>query len=308
VNHEEDDARLQARAAEWPEDLWGLPDVARLAELSRREGLDFATALLYDRLLRVPANAAFLGAAQAAQGAEHISADLLGIVPGAFHRDHAHTGADGARVLAIAKRVGCEAAVIPLANFGTLEENAGCILDWLGGQRGRRIALLSLSKGGADVKQALAHATAADAFADVAAWISWSGMVQGTPLVAQLQRRPRWWIIRLILWWKRAPVRALLELRRGADSALEGWPRLPAHMRAVHVYGVPLRRHLTHRWAGRGYKRLSALGPNDGGGVLLGDLAGLPGIVCPIWGADHYLTPKREIESLLRGIVAAAVA
>jgi hypothetical protein len=132
-------------------------------------------------------------------------------------------------------------------------------------------------------------------------------MVQGTPLIAQLQRPPRWWIIRLLLWWKRAPVQALLELRRGPGTPLATWPQLPTHLRAVHVYGIPLRHHLTHRWAPRGYKRLSPLGPNDGGGILLGDLANLPGIVCPIWGADHYLEPDWDIEPLLRGIVARAL-
>ena len=44
----------------------------------------------------------------------------------------------------------------------------------------------------------------------------------------------------------------------------------PAHVRVVHVCGFPLQRHLTHPWAARGYSRLSPLGPNDGGGILLG--------------------------------------
>jgi hypothetical protein len=57
----------------------------------------------------------------------------------------------------------------------------------------------------------------------------------------------------------------------------------------------------------RAYDRLAALGPNDGGGVLLGALSSVPGIVCPIWGADHYMQPSWNVTPLLRDIVIAAL-
>ena len=61
MKHSEEDQRLLARAAAWSEDDERLPDAERLAAVARSEGLEFATALLYGRLLRVPKNAAFLG-------------------------------------------------------------------------------------------------------------------------------------------------------------------------------------------------------------------------------------------------------
>jgi hypothetical protein len=297
-----EDKDLLARVAAWagPEE--------ELAEVVRGEGLDFATALLYDRVLRRPVNAGFLRAAQAASEPELISADLIGIVPGAFHREHRNTGADGVRILAIARELGCKAEVIPLASLGTLDENAGAILDWLIRHRDQRIALVSLSKGGADVKRALARPDAAEAFAAVRAWVNFSGIVQGTPLIEWLRRRPlRWWGVRLWLWWRGHRARALEELRHGSGTALAEWPAFPAHLRVVHVCGFPLRRHLAHPWAARAYARLAALGPNDGGGILLSDVVRWPGIVCPIWGADHYLAPRWEILPLLTGIVATAL-
>jgi hypothetical protein len=183
------------------------------------------------------------------------------------------------------------------------------ILDWLGTRRDRRITLVSLSKGAADVKRALALSSSSSAFANVSAWVSFSGMAQGTPLIEWLHRRPlRWWGVRVWLWWYGHDARALDELRRGANSALTAWPTLPAHLRIVHICGFPLRRHLAHAWAPRGYERLAALGPNDGGGILLADCATWPGIVCPIWGADHYLNPDWDAQPLLTGIMADALA
>ncbi len=295
----DEDARLLARAAAWT------GQEGDLVELARGEGLDFATALLHDRILRVPANAAFLHSAHEMRRPENFCADLIGIVPGAFHREPWNTGAAGARVLAIACELGCVAEVIPTGSFGTLNENARVILDWLAAHRGKNVALISLSKGGTEVKRALSLPEAASAFATTFAWVSFSGIVHGTPLIDWLRRHPlRWWSVRMWLWWHGHSARALDDLRYDATLA---WPALPAHLRSVRVCGFPIRRHLAHPWATRGYRRLAPLGPNDGGGILLGDCPKLPGIVCPIWGADHYLMPPWDVLPLLTGIVAAAL-
>lgn len=297
---DEEDARLLGRASAWAE------PVHDFAALSHAEGLDFATAVLHERILDVPENAAFLRAARDAGRAPAINADLIGVVPGAFHREHRNTGADGARVLAIARESGCEAELIPVGSFATLSDSTQTILHWLEAHRGRRIALVSLSKGGGDVKHAL---QTPDAFGNVAAWVSLSGIVQGTPLVAWLRKRPlRWWSVRLLLWWRGHPGRTLDELRHGPDALLSAWPALPPHMRVVHMCAFPLRRHLAHPWAPRAYERLAPLGPNDGGGILLADALTLPGIVCPVWGADHYLAPRWDVLPLLKGIISVALA
>ena len=304
MNPLEDDARLLASAA-----AWGGPPLtnASVATVSRERGIAFATALLHEQLVRVPANAEFLRQARARL--PRLPTDiLLGIVPGAFHREHRNTGADGARVLAIARELGVAAEVIPTRSFGTLEENAEIIQRWLESRRDRRLALVSLSKGGADVKQALSLPGAKENFANVRAWISFSGTVRGTPLIAWLRRRPlRWWSVRLLLWWRGQPRETLDDLRHGPDTRLARWPVLPPHLRVVHVCGFPLQRHLAHPWAGRAYGRLAALGPNDGGGNLLADALDFPGVVCPVWGADHYLSPRWDALPLLTGIIAVAL-
>jgi hypothetical protein len=303
VTHE--DARLLEQAAAWDGPP---PSATNIGGIAQEHGLDFATALLHEHLRCLPAHEEYLRAAAAGEFPlpDGVS---VGIVPGAFHREHRHSGADGARVLAIARALGVPSEVIPTASFGTLAENAQTIRQWIADRRGSRIALVSLSKGGADVKHALSRAEWRDTFADVIAWVSLSGIVQGTPLIGWLQRRPlRWWAIKLALWWGGHARETLADLRHGAATPLARWCALPPHMRVVHVCGFPLQRHLAHPWAHRGYARLAPLGPNDGGGTLLADTLDYPGIVCPIWGADHYLSPPWDATPLLTAIVASALA
>jgi len=100
---------------------------------------------------------------------------------------------------------------------------------------------------------------------------------------------------------------AVGEMRRGNDGPLAHWPDLPRHLRIVHICATPLARHLRHRWAPRGYERIAPLGPNDGGGILLGDLPRCPGIICPVWGTDHYFQPDWDSTPLLRAIAGAAL-
>ncbi|CAN5618415.1 hypothetical protein BH09VER1_BH09VER1_22590 [soil metagenome] len=295
----EAEARLRKRAAAWI----GSED---FREVARTEGLDFATAVLYEDVMREPENARFCQSVCGQTTEGELSVDLIGVVPGAFYRTHRKTGADGARVLSIASQLGCEAELIPVESFGRLEDNAAVILKWIESHPGRRIALISLSKGSADVKCALGIAPGA--LANVTSWVSFSGMVQGTPLVEWLRVRVlRWWAVRFLLWGGGHDGAALEQMSHGRQTQLDSWPAWPAHLRAVHVYGFPLREHLHHRWAPRGYRRLAPLGPNDGGGILLEDVLRLPGIVCPIWGADHYLDPSWGATGLLQNIVARAL-
>jgi hypothetical protein len=281
---------------------------SELARIAGTRGLDFATAVFHEAALRAEESAALFARIESADVKAMVKPDLIAVVPGAFHREHPNSGADGARVLTIAREIGCKAAVIPLPGFGRLEDNARLIIKWLSERREQRITIVSLSKGACDLKRALALPDAASVFERVQLWVSFSGIVQGTPLIAWLRARPlRWLGVQLLLWLRRHPRGTLNDLRHEPESFLATWPALPPHLRIVHICGVPLRHHLQHPWAGRAYDRLAGLGPNDGGGVLLGALSNVPGTVCPVWGADHYLQPSWNVTALLRDIVIAAL-
>ncbi len=282
--------------------------VERLTAITAEYGIERATAMLYDRACCAPHIAAFKKVVAATIEPSTFLADIIGIVPGAFHGQHKHTGADGIRIAGMIEGLAPKIEVIPVRSFGSLEENAAIIIDWLMARRGSHIVLTSLSKGGADMKRALASSKAAEAFASVSAWISFSGIVQGTPLITWLRSRPlrsAAFGILLRLQGNRSAV--LDELARSPEGPLSLWPKLPTRLKLVHVNACPLERHLRHRWAPRGYARLAPLGPNDAGGILLGDWSRLPGTVYPIWGADHYLQPSWEVNRLLRSIVIAAI-
>lgn len=303
------EAELLGSASQWRQQhpLWN-PTLDDIRKLSQSRGLHFATAALYHRLLEIPINAAFANEVQNAWEPKVSPVEMIGVVPGAFYRQHRHTGADGKRILEIAASLGLRAETIPVRSFGSLADNAEVIAGWLEVRKHHRMLLVSLSKGSSDVKRALMRPDAADCFSNVAAWVSFSGIVQGTPLIGWLKSHSlRHFGVRLLLRLQGHRPSTLAELQWGDNSPLTPWPKLPEGMRLVHVYGFPLQHQLRHPWAPRAYRRIQALGPNDGGGVLLGDLVGLPGIVFPVWGADHYLCPDWDITPLLKNLVLASL-
>lgn len=288
-----------------------LADCSRFAiqKLAQREGTEFATALLFDRVLRHTPNRDFFERMQCPPEVHTGELPLIGLAPGAFYREHNNTGADGAEVTKILESIGCRVERLPVASFGSLASNAKTISDWLAQHHNERVALFSLSKGSADVKAALALDGADERFKNVKTWVSVSGLPQGTPLVGWLRRQIlRRLGVRLLLWSRGQRYSVVEELRDEPDGPLTSWPTLPPHLRICHVLSFPLRRHLAHAWAPRAYNRIKPLGPNDGGGFLLADVAALPGVVIPVWGADHYLQPAWDVASLLRAVFTEALA
>ena len=302
------DKELLARAATFRE-CPHLSDCSQsnISELSRKHGIEFATAVLYDRVLQHPIHSRFFDKVRRAVASPLHSPPLVGIVPGAFYREHKGTGADGARLARILESIGCRVERVPVESFGPLKTNAALVAKWLSDRKGEPVALMTLSKGAADVKTCLGLPGAAETFSNVVAWISLSGLPEGTPLVAWLRQQPlRKLGVRLLLRIRGQRYSVVEELRQDRDAPLKGWPASPVPI--THVVAFPLRRHLAHRWAPRGYERVAPLGPNDGGGFLLSDAANLPGVVFPVWGADHYLQPAWDATSLLSRVLAEVIA
>jgi hypothetical protein len=293
--------------------------VARAAAIIESGGaaaprnIDLATAIAFLRVSLGEQNAAFarkVGVmAVVAKAIGPRPRDVVvGIVPGAFYLEHANTGADGARILRILEGLGIEASVIPVQSFGSLADNAGIILHWLRERSSKPVVLISLSKGASDLKFALQQLGPDHGDIRIEAWISLSGISTGTPLVRWLRRRPwRWAGVWLLLQLRGQRIAVLRELDRGPGTPLSAWPPTPPHMQIVHVHGFPLERHLAHPWARRAWRRLAPLGPNDGGGVLLSDVAQWPGVVVPLWGIDHYMQPHHDITARLSQVFQAVL-
>jgi hypothetical protein len=191
-----------------------------------------------------------------------------------------------------------------LPNLAPLRQNARQICGWLRRCSAERVILVSLSKGSADVKAALAEPDAGSAFAQVVAWVNVSGALDGSPLVDWFlagSLRSHW--TRFLLWIRRHDAAAIRELAHRPGIPV----MLPAHMRLIHVVGFPERKNLSSAFALRCHRRLEDLGPNDGAGLLLADALSWPGVVYPVWGADHYLRGRSAVARQVLSYIAETI-
>jgi hypothetical protein len=302
---EEADRDLLERVEEWagPANLAAL-DERFLCELAASEGVDFATALLYHRIVTSPHHGRFIRHVERMQLSTQQDVDVtLAIAPGAFYREHPQTGADGRRVRAAAAALGCRAHFIPTQSVGSAAANGRIICDWLLACAEERIVICSLSKGGADVKMALAEPGAAEAFRNVVAWLNVGGIMRGSPIAAWLLRRP--WIAlayRLLFWLRGQDFRIIVDLDRGAGCPLDCDVVPPAHVCVIHVVGFPLRRDIRSARTRRWHRRLASFGPNDGA-TLLADACCAGGLIFPVWGADHYFDARWNQESIVAALL-----
>ncbi len=297
------DEILRDRVSRWPADpSWRGLTVERLRNIAEAEGIDFATALLYDRLVWSAEHGPFIRGLDALPPRRLDG--TIALVPGACYVEYPQTGADGRRLRDVARRLGCRVEIVPVKSFGSLSENARIIYDWLADHRGGPFILVSLSKGSADVRTALGLPGAEEAFRKVSAWVSLCGIVRGTSLAGWfLARRFRRLMVRLLCWYRGYDFAVFRELDRREDGPLASDWRIPESLPVIHVIGFPLRQHLASRAARRGHRRLASLGPNDGGGILLGDVGRLPGLIYPVWGVDHYMQPAWDVQPLIGKIL-----
>jgi hypothetical protein len=291
--------------------LWRLGDAqaqSNAGQLMRKaaslQALDEATRALYVRVREAPRNRCLAAALE--QGPMPSTVPAHGarilLVPGILYRDYPETGADGARLRAIAASIGIPFETIPAEGTAGLDAAASLIIDRL--ERlpvDEQVLLFSLSKGSAEVRHALIQGDGDAAFRRVRAWVSVSGLPFGTPSFEGVLRRP---LSRVLFaawfWWRRwklEPVRELLAYQPQAPFVL------PPHLTFIQIAAFPLHSHLRDRRSRRLQQRLAALGPNDGFAVL-NDLAALPGSLYPVWGADHYLEGAPDLSGRIERLVA----
>jgi hypothetical protein len=180
---------------------------------------------------------------------------------------------------------------------GRLEENSRILRDFLQSRPGRQACILSLSKGGADLKWALRDdPSCLDA---ISLWMNIGGTLSGTPLIEWVQKRA-WldWINRANFFFRGRSYAFFTELLRGSGCPLDFQLELPSRLHAMHVVAVALPRHARTRYARISHRAFAPWGPNDGV-LLLEDLLTLPGTLLPIWGTDHYFGPRWDVHALL---------
>jgi hypothetical protein len=282
-------------------------DPETLCQISRTRGIDFATALLYDTIRKSPEHGPFIARMEELlhdQLANRCDLDAaLAVAPGAFYREHPETGADGKALCRMAAAMGCRTKLIPTESVGSAMVNGRVMCDWLLRESKEKTILCSLSKGGADVKMALAEPDAAAAFRNVVAWLNVGGITAGSPMATWLvERRLLALVYQAIFWWRGQEFAFVRELVRRPGSTLDFKVCVPPHIKVIHVLGFPLEDHVRRRPSGRWHRRLSCYGPNDGATVLA-DHWNLPGLIFPLWGEDHYLNTQQSPERLFKALL-----
>jgi hypothetical protein len=294
--------RLLARAASaYPDLCYEGCSHARLSEISRRDGVDLATAVFYDRIRRAPRNQPLVRALEspAFDRATDFARGRLLIVPALFYRERPETGGDGAIVATVAREAGLDVELVPVGSGATAAENARLVGELLPARTVEPTVVVSLSKGAADLRLALGGMPVPRG---LRAWVSVSGLLRPTPAIDRLLAR----------WWTRLALAALLRHQRGSaglprefasgrGSPLEEPVTAPSGLPVINLIGSPLSHHLGTPFGRRRHRQMSRLGPNDGL-TLLRDAILEPGTVYPVWGADHYFRLP-AIATLLRRLV-----
>jgi len=227
----------------------------------------------------------------------------IAVVPGAFTKEYPSHDARGQRIIDAATALGVEAHAVPLPSFCSPSEGAGWLAKWLEQCPAEHVLLISLSKGSADVASFLSNPSYTHLQPRIAAWVSVSGLLCGTPICNTINRHPlRRLSVSALLRIRGYRYRDLRELRWHAEE-LPHWNKLSeVALPILHVQGFPRYQDLSSRLSRKSVHRLLAFGQSDGGGVLLRDTLRYPGWHLPVLGRDHYLT-NVPMQPFLRSIL-----
>lgn len=261
------------------------PTHQALVDLTAREGIDLATAVLYQWVRG--RHRAFLEAVDALEPAPGTRLSWPGTVllaPAAGWRERPEYGGDGGVLRDIAGDLGLRTGFLELGSTAPLARNGRVLRAALAQHEPRSVILITVSKAAAELKVALQepgpHREA------LAAWVNIGGLPNGTPLLDADRRHVTTYLFaRLMMLLRRIEAGFLTDLSWRAPL-LAGPCDVPADIPVISVVGFPLQSHLSGTIGAR-HEHLSPLGPNDGYGLLLDAM--VPGHVYPVWGANHYL-------------------
>jgi hypothetical protein len=295
-----------------------LPTTADLAQWTRALSADTAALIFARQLARAEAREPLarqfrdaMARPAALPARLEDAATLFLFVPGWLYRSDTSTGADFAHLRAPLAARGARTELLATAENGAIEANAVLIAQRVRALHAQepdtQVVLVSASKGGPEVAQALTLLRDDPAAARVGAWVNVGGLLAGSALAETGLSWPIRWIVR----WM-----ALPESLFGPESAFDGLRSMtparsaqrarqqsvPPHVLVVSYVAVPLSGQVTPPLRD-GYARLRELGPNDGL-TLLADAVAPAGVVMAEFGADHYL---RAVDMEAKTIALAAV-
>jgi hypothetical protein len=215
---------------------------------------------------------------------------LVLLVPGWFYITHGNeTGADFKSQRQTFERMGVANQLVALDENGTVEHNARIVASVIrqASRMNCQILLVSASKSGAEVAQALGRELSHNESASVVGWVSIGGVVRGSPIADRVLKPDLCWFTELKFGLEGFDLEGAKSMR--TDRAGRAFEDLsfPAHVRIVSFLPTPLSGNITKR-GGFGYACMRVLGPNDGMALLADELipTGTPFLAV---GVDHFL-------------------
>lgn len=215
---------------------------------------------------------------------------LFLFVPGFHYHGSPTTGADLGKPRERLATLGLEVDFIEIDETGPVHANAQHIARRLRALKtgSPRVFLVSASKGGADVAEALGGILTPAETLHVEAWINIGGTLGGTRLAEMAGTWPVRPLTTVLGWLEGYRMAAIESLRPGVSRRRLRAQRIPSHIRVINHVAVPMSGDITRR-ARLGYRVLLRSGPNDGL-TLLADAVALGGCTIMAVGEDHYLT------------------
>jgi hypothetical protein len=220
---------------------------------------------------------------------------LVLMVPGWFYVAHGgETNADYRIQRSLFERWGIPHRLVPVDENGTVEDNARIVAAAIReATKTHRVFLVSASKSGAEVAQAIGRELKPSETEAVVGWLSIVGVARGTPYADRALARDVRWLVKLKLASERFDLAGLKSMRVSRERHAFNERAFPPHIRTIACIAVPLSGQITQR-ASLGYRVMRDFGPNDGLTLLTDEL--FPGAVPFLLpGIDHFLgSPEQQ--------------
>ncbi len=289
-----DEFALVLKARRLAVDFCGkVPATIELRELAKEHGNDLAAAVFNECVRQTEPHSSFIRNIDTM----NIDAPLnnkkrepiqLVLVPALGYKKYRFAGGDGGMVTEVASMLGMTTTLVQTSCRATIKENSRIVAETLDNLPHQGpIIIASISKAALEVRRLF------DVHPDlvrekrVVAWLSICGMPNGASVVERLRDYFNVPLFRLSAMLAGMPIELVRQMCRDHEMWHRGL-KIPNDILVINVVAIPLLWHMQRSGIIRRYHLIGDWGPNDGA-VLIGDSPALPGLIYPVWGADHYM-------------------
>jgi len=198
---------------------------------------------------------------------------------------------DFAKEIELLKSQGLAAELLPVDQYGTTQRNGQQVASRMAELKaaGKRVILVSTSKGSADVVVALGKYMPLEDTRHVLGWINVNGAIRGSVVADYVFECPLRMAVGGMVMRRRfgGHMFGALEMSTSESRRRLRESSIPAHVEIINLVGIPMSGQLSDRGR-RYYDRVSELGPNDGS-ILTADAIHPAGKTIVSVGFDHYM-------------------